>query len=120
MSGTKQELTDAACQSRIPPDNVSLMRPVKAEFLLLCLLTPLSAVQDTVRKDRFPIAACVQVMGDKAVAAVDGLEKIGLPVKLHFWKCIEGLIPPYLEELTQYMGSSNVSLPMIKQKRQSN
>ena len=51
--------------------------------------------------------------GDKAVAAVDGLERRGLPVKLHFWKCLEGLIPPDLEEVTQYMGSSNVSLPMI-------
>ena len=55
-------------------------------------------------------------MGDKAVAAVDGYEKRGLPVKLHFWKCIEGLIPPDLEEVTQYMGSSNVSLPMITKK----
>ena len=77
------------------------MRPVKAEFLLLCLLTPLSALQDTVRKAWYPIAAWVQVIGDKALAAVDGLEKHGLPVKLHFWKCIEGLIPPDLEELTQ-------------------
>ena len=92
------------------------MRPVKAEFLLLCLVTPLSALQDTVRKAWFPIAAWVQVMGDKAVAAVDGLEKRGLPVKLHFWKCIEGLIPPDLEEVTQYMGSNNVSLPMITKK----
>ena len=98
------------------PNNVSLMRPFKAEFLLLCLLTPLSALQDTARKAWFPIAALVHVMGDKAVAAVDGLEKRGLPVKLHFWKCIEGLIPPDLEELTQYMGSSNVSLPMITKK----
>ena len=92
------------------------MRPVKAEFLLLCLPTPLSALQDTVRKAWFPIAAWVQVMGDNAVAAVDGLEKRGLPVKLHFWKCIEGLIPPDLEEVTQYMGSSNVSLPMFTKK----
>ena len=74
------------------------------------------ALQDTVRKAWFPIAAWVQVMGDKAVAAVDGLEKRGLPVKLHFWECIEGLIPPDLEEVTQYMGSSNVSLPMITKK----
>ena len=89
------------------------MRLVKAEFLPLCLLTPLSALLDTVRKAWFPIAAWVQVMGDKAVAAVDGLEKRGLPVKLHVWKCIEAPIPPDLEEVTQYMGSSNVSLPMI-------
>ena len=92
------------------------MQHVEAEFLLLCLLTPLSALQDTVRKAWFPIAAWVQVMGDKAVAAVDGLEKPGPPVKLHFWKCIEGLIPSNLEEVTQYMGSSNVSLPMITKK----
>ena len=92
------------------------MRPFKAEFLLLCLVTPLSALQDTVRKDWFPIAAWVQVMGDKAVVAVHGLEKRGLPVKLHFWKCIEGLIPPDLEEVTQYMGSSIVSLQMITKK----
>ena len=141
MSGTRQYFTDAACTSIIPsvcvwfqtqlflslskpvrgppylePDNISRMRPVKAKFLLLCLLTPLSALQDIVRKAWFPIAARVQVMGDKAVAAVDGLEKRGLPVKLHFWKCIEGLIPPDLEEFTQYMGSSNVSLPMITKK----
>ena len=76
----------------------------------------MSALQDTVRKAWFPIAAWVQVMGDKAVAAVDGLEKRGLPVNLHFWKCIEGLIPPDLKEVTQYMGSSNVSLPMITKK----
>ena len=92
------------------------MRPVKAEFFLLCLLTPLCALQGTVRQAWFLIAAWVQVMGDKAVAAVDGLEKCGLPVKLHFWKCIEGLIPPDLEEVTQYMGSNNVSLPMITKK----
>ena len=139
--GTRQHFTDAACQSRIPPvcvwsetqlfssvskpvprppclepDNISLMRPVKAIFLLLCLVTPLSAPQDTVRKAWFPIAAWVQVMGHKAVAAVDGLEKRRMPVKLHFWKRIEGLIPPDLEEVTQYMGSSNVSLPMITKK----
>ena len=48
-------------------------------------------------------------MGDKAVAAVDGLEKRGLPVKLHFWKCIEGLIPPDLEEVTQCMGFNSVT-----------
>ena len=100
----------------LEPDNISLMRPIKAEFLLLCLVTPLSAPQDTVRKAWFPTAAWVQVMGDKAVAAVDGLENRGLPVKLHLWKCIEGLIPPDLEEVTQYMGSSNVSLPMITKK----
>ena len=66
MSLTRQHFTDAACQSRIPPvcvsnhtqlffslskpvprppclelDNISLMRPVKAEFLLFCLVTPL-------------------------------------------------------------------------------
>ena len=92
------------------------MRPVKAEFLLLCLLTPLSALQGTVRKAQFPIAAGVQVMGDKAVAAADGLKKRGLPVKLHFWKCMEGLIPPDLEEVMQYMAPSNVSLPMITKK----
>ena len=74
------------------------------------------AVQGTVRKAWFPIAAWVQVMGGKALAAVDGLERRGLPVKLHFWKCIEGLIPPDLEEVTQYMGSINVSLPMITKK----
>ena len=73
-------------------------------------------MQDTVRKAWFPIAAWVQVMGDKAAAAVDGSEKRGLPVKLHFPKCMEGLIPPDLEEVTQYMGSSNVSLPMIAKK----
>ena len=50
------------------------------------------------------------------MAAVDGLEKRGLSVKLHFWKCIEGLIPRDLEEVTQHMGSSNVSLPMILKK----
>ena len=113
MSGTTQHFTDAACHSRIPrvcvwyqtqlylslskplrgppclePHNVSLMRPVKAEFLLLCLLTPLFALQDTVRKAWFLITALVQVMGYKTVAAVDGLEKRGLPVKLHFWKCM--------------------------------
>ena len=55
-------------------------------------------------------------MGDKAVAAVDPLERHGLRVKLHFWKCIEGLIPLDLEEVTQYMGSSNVSLPIITKK----
>ena len=74
MSGTRQHFTDAACQSRIPPvcvwnqtqlflslskpvprppclepDNISLMRPVKARFLLFCLVTPLSPLQDTVR-----------------------------------------------------------------------
>ena len=124
VSGTRYNFF-YPCQSlskRVPrprclePDNISLMRPVKAEFLLLCLLTPLSALQDTVRKAWFPIAAWVQVTGDKAVAAVDGLEKSGLPVKLPFWKCIEGLIPPDFEEVTQYMGSSNVSLPMITKK----
>ena len=71
------------------------------------------ALQDTVKKAWFPIAAWVQVMGGKAVAAVDGLERRVLPVKLHFWKCLEGLIPPDVEEVTQYMASSNVSLPMI-------
>ena len=141
MSGTRQHFADAACQSRIPlvcvwnqtqlvlslskpvprppclePDNISLMRPVKAEFFLLSLVSPLSALQDTVNKAWFPIAASVQVVGDKAVAVVDGLEKRGLPVKLHFWKRIEGLIPPDLEEVTQYMVSSNVSLPMITKK----
>ena len=50
------------------------------------------------------------------MAAVDGLEKRGLPVKMHFWECIEGLIPPHLEDVTQYMGLSNVSLPMITKK----
>ena len=92
------------------------MRPVKAKFLLLCLLTPLSALQDNVRKAWFPVANRVQVTGDKAVAAVDGLEKRGLPVKLHSWTCIDGLIPSDLEEVTKYMGSSNVSLPMITKK----
>ena len=64
MSGTRQQLTDAAGESRIPrvfvwnqtpdvflsvskpvpgppcpePDNISLMRPVKEEFLVLCLV----------------------------------------------------------------------------------
>ena len=44
------------------------------------------ALHDTVKKAWFVIAAWVQVMGDKAVAAVDGLERRGLLVKLHFWK----------------------------------
>ena len=74
------------------------------------------ALQDAVRKAWFPIAAWVQVMGDKAVGAVDGLERRGLPVKSHFGKCIKRLIPTDLEEVTQYMGSSNVSLPMITKK----
>ena len=74
------------------------------------------AVQDTVRKARFPIAAWVQLMGDKAVVVVHGLERRGQSAKLHFWKRLEGLIPPNLEEVTQYMCFSNVSLPMIKKK----
>ena len=74
------------------------------------------ALQDTVRKAWFPICALSQVMGDKAVAAIDGLERRGLPKKLHFWKCIQGLIPTDLEEVTQYMGSRNVSLPVITKK----
>ena len=74
------------------------------------------ALHDNVRKAWLPSAAWVQVMRDKAVAAVDGLGSRGLRVKLHFWKCIEGLIPPDLEEVTQYMGSNTVSLPMITQK----
>ena len=48
--------------------------------------------------------------------ALDGLERRGLPVKLHFWNCLAGLVPPDLEEVTQYLGSSNVSLPMITKK----
>ena len=92
MSGTRQHFTDAACHSKIPtvcvqcqtqvflslskpmrgpsclePDNILLMRPVTAEFLQLCLLTPLSALQDTVKNSSYPIAGLVQVMGDKAV-----------------------------------------------------
>ena len=51
------------------------------------------ALQDAVRKAWFPIAAWVQVMEDKAVVAFDRLERRGLPIKLHFWKCLEGLIP---------------------------
>ena len=82
-------------------------------FLAACAMC---ALQDTVRKAWFPNAAWVHVMGDKAVAVVDGLERRGLPVKLHFWKCLEGLIPPDLEEVTHYMGSSNVSLTMITKK----
>ena len=73
-----------------------------------------SLCKDSVRKAWFPIAAWVQVVGDKPVAAVDGFERRGLPVKLHFWKCLEGPIPPDLEEVTQYMGSINV--PIITNK----
>ena len=104
MSGTRQHFNDASCQRRIPP------------VVSVNMLTLLSALHDTVRKAWFPIAAWVQVMGDKAMAVVNRLEKRGLPVKLHFWKCIEGLIPPDLEEVTQYMGSSNMSLLMVTKK----
>ena len=73
----------------------------------------LPSVQDTVGKAWFPIAAWVQAMGEKVVSAVEGLEKRGLPVKLHFWKCLEGLVPLDLEEVTQYMSSTTVTMPMI-------
>ena len=39
-------------------------------------------------------------MCKKAVSVVDGPERHGLPVKLHFWKLLEGLILPDLEEVT--------------------
>ena len=55
-------------------------------------------------------------MGDKAVLAVDGLERRGLLVKLHFWKCLEGLIPPDLEEVTQFIGTTTVTTPMISKR----
>ena len=50
-------------------------------------------------------------MGDKVVAAVDGLEKHGSPIKLHFWKCIEGLIPPDLD-LTAAIRSDPTYAPL--------
>ena len=55
-------------------------------------------------------------MGEKAASIVDGLEKRGLLVKLHFWKCLEGLIPQDLEEVTRYMSSTTMAMPMISKR----
>ena len=58
-------------------------------------------------------------MGDKAVLAVNELERRGLPVKLHFWKCLEDHPPPPppdIQDVTQYMGSTGVTLPMISKR----
>ena len=52
-------------------------------------------------------------MGEKAVSAVEGLERRGLPVKLHFWKCLECLIPLDLEDVTRYMSSTTLTVPMF-------
>ena len=48
-----------------------------------------------------------------AVSGVHGFEKRGTQVKLHFWKCLEGMILSNWGEVTQRMGSAQVSLPMI-------
>ena len=74
------------------------------------------SLRDTVRKAWFPIAAWVQAMGEKVVSVVDSLEKRALPVKLHFSKCLEALIPPNPEHVTQYMSSTTVTTPMISKR----
>ena len=80
------------------------------------LVYALPSVHDTVKKAWFLIAAWVQVMGEKAVSAVEGLERRWLPVKFHFSKCLEGLIPPDFEEVKQYMSSTTVTMPMISKR----
>ena len=50
--------------------------------------------------------------GETGLSAADGLEKRGLPVKLHFWTCLEGLIPLDLQEATQDMSSTTMTIPV--------
>ena len=34
-------------------------------------------------------------------------------MKLHFWKCLEGLIATDFGEVAQYIGTTTVTMPMI-------